>query len=158
MSNVFSITGVNATKAGEVVSGLKVLLADLQVYYTNLRGMHWHILGPQFFVLHEQFEKMYDDVAEKVDEVAERILQLGDSPENRFSELLKVSQVAEVTNLTTQATAIANVMDTLKVLIAQERAVLVAAQEADDEVTVALMGDYLAEQEKLVWMLRAYTA
>ncbi len=158
MSNILSITGVNAAKAGEVVKQLSQLLADLQVYYTNLRGMHWHITGPQFFVLHSEFEKMYDSTAEKVDEVAERLLQLGARPENRFSELLKVSQVAEATDLTTQAAALDNVFATTKTLIAQERAVLAAAQEADDEVTAALMGEYLAGQEKLVWMLSAYNA
>lgn len=157
MTNVISITGVDAAKSVAVVDGLKVLLADFQVYYTNLRGFHWHITGNQFFMLHEQFEKMYDDTAEKVDEVAERILQLGATPENRFSELLKVSQIAEITGVEDGNRAISNIFDTLKTLIAQERVVLGVAQEANDEVTVALMGDYLAEQEKLVWMLAAYT-
>lgn len=157
MTNIISITGIDATKSVAVVDSLKVLLADFQVYYTNLRGFHWHITGNQFFVLHEKFEKMYDDTAEKVDEIAERILQLGATPENRFSELLKVSQVAEITGVEEGNRAIANVFDTLKVLIAQERVVLRAAQEAGDEVTVALIGGYLAEQEKLIWMLAAYT-
>lgn len=31
------------------------------------------------------------------------------------------------------------------------------ASEAGDEATVALMSDYLKEQEKLVWMLVAYS-
>ena len=47
------------------------------------------------------------------------------------------------------------ILDTLKVIIAQERRVLAAAQEAEDEVTVALMDDYLTGQEKNVWMLVA---
>ena len=47
------------------------------------------------------------------------------------------------------------ILDTLKVIIAQERRVLAAAQEAEDEVTVALMDDYLTGQEKNAWMLVA---
>ncbi len=157
MKNILSITGVNAAKSVAVIDNLKVLLADFQVYYTNLRGFHWHITGNQFFMLHEQFEKMYDDTAEKIDEVAERLLQLGSVPENRFSQLLKISEIKEVTGVEDGQKAIANIFDTIEKLIAQERIVIGAAQEANDEVTVALMGGYLAEQEKLVWMLSAYT-
>jgi starvation-inducible DNA-binding protein len=32
------------------------------------------------------------------------------------------------------------------------------ASEAGDEATVALMSDYISEQEKLMWMLTAYNA
>ena len=46
----------------------------------------------------------------------------------------------------------------VKILIAQERAVLAAADEAGDESSNALMSDYLREQEKLVWMLTATLA
>ena len=35
--------------------------------------------------------------------------------------------------------------------------ILSLASEAGDEVTVALLSDYLKEQEKLVWMLCAYS-
>ena len=50
------------------------------------------------------------------------------------------------------------VLDTLKTLIAQEREVLRLAADAGDEVTVALMSDYLKEQEKTVWMLVAFNS
>ena len=39
---------------------------------------------------------MYNDTAEKVDEIAERILMLGGTPENKFSEYLKVAKVKEI--------------------------------------------------------------
>lgn len=158
MSNILDITGVNAAKAGEVISRLNTLLADLQVYYTNLRGLHWHITGRQFFLLHEQFEKMYDSTAEKIDEVAERLLQLGAQPENRFSVLLTQATIKEATGVTSGEVALDLVLDNVKTLIAQERAVLEAAGEANDEVTTGLMGGYLTGQEKLVWMLKAYSA
>lgn len=158
MTNILEITGVNAAKSGEVIKQLNTLLADLQVFYTNLRGLHWHITGRQFFLLHKRFEKMYDDAAEKIDEVAERLLQLGAQPENRFSVLLTQATIKEATAVTQTEAALDLVLDNIKTLIAQERAVLAAAGEADDEVTAGLIGGYLAEQEKLVWMLVAYNA
>ncbi|TMP13181.1 ferritin-like domain-containing protein, partial [Pseudoalteromonas ruthenica] len=41
-------------------------------------------------------------------------------------------------------------------LIGMQREVLAQAGDAQDEGTAALMSDYIKEQEKLVWMLKAY--
>jgi starvation-inducible DNA-binding protein len=38
----------------------------------------------------------------------------------------------------------------------KERVILSIASTANDEGTVALMSDYIVQQEKLVWMLSAY--
>lgn len=150
-------TGLNANNVANVVNALSQLLADLQVHYANLRNLHWNVKGRLFFQLHEQYEKMYDDTAEKVDEVAERILQLDGTPEHRFSAYLSTANVKELEVVRDEKTGLSYVLDTLKALIAEERNVLSAASEAGDEVTVALMSDYLSEQEKSVWMLAAYS-
>jgi len=149
-------TGLNENNVKNVVNALSQLLADLQVHYTNLRNLHWNVKGPRFFQLHEQYEKMYDDTAEKVDEVAERILQLDGTPEHRFSAYLNTANVKELEVVKDEKTGLSYVLDTLKALIAEERNVLSAADEAGDEVTAALMSDYLTAQEKTVWMLAAY--
>ena len=140
-----------------VVDGLAQLLADFQVYYTNLRGMHWDIKGRGFFVLHEKFESMYDDVADKVDELAERILMLGGAPENKFSGYLKIAKVKEVSGITCSDAAVENILETLGYLIGVERELIEVADEAGDVVTADLLTGYLKEQEKLVWMLVAFS-
>jgi DNA-binding ferritin-like protein (oxidative damage protectant) len=150
--------GLNPVGAEKVVASLQQMLADYQVYYTNLRGFHWNIKGKNFFELHAKFEEMYDDAAEKADELAERILMLGGVPVNTFSEYLKVSKIKEVSGVSSGCEALNNIMETLKYMIAEERKVLALASEVEDETTVALMSDYLKEQEKLVWMLVAYSA
>ena len=151
------ITGLNSNNVTNVVSGLSALLASLQVHYTNLRNLHWNVKGKGFFVLHEKYEELYDDVASKVDEVAERMLQLGATPEHRFSVYLKQSQVAETDVMACGKQGMGYVIDVLKLLIAQEREILSSASKAGDEVTVSMMSDYLKEQEKLAWMLAAFT-
>ena len=148
--------GLNEPKVRSVVSSLKRLLADYQIFYSNLRGFHWHIEGPDFFVLHAKFEDLYNNAAEKVDEIAERMLALGGMPESRYSVYVKESGVKEVTGVTKGSEALKNVLDTYGYLIAEERKLLALAAEAEDEGTVALMSDYIREQEKLVWMLCAY--
>lgn len=147
---------LNESGVNNVVSSLHQLLADFQIYYTNLRGFHWNIKGHDFFVLHSQFEKMYDDAAEKVDEIAERILMLGGTPANKFSEYLKVANIKEIDKVSNGDEALKNILETYSHFIGEERKLLAIASQAGDEVTVALMSDYLKEQEKMVWMLTAY--
>ncbi len=153
--NTVNILGLDNQRTQTTLASLQQLLADFQVYYTNLRGLHWNIKGPAFFTLHAQFEKMYDDVAAKVDEIAERILTLGGTPENRFSGYLRQAEIQEVSGVDTADGALRLILETLQTLIARERSILQTAAEANDEGTVALMSDYLREQEKSIWMLNA---
>ena len=146
---------LNEAKVANVVSALNQLLADFQVHYTNLRGMHWDIKGHGFFVLHEKFESMYDDTAEKVDEIAERLLMLGSTPENKFSEYLKVAKVKEVSGISCGSDAVDHILDTYKHLISEERKVIELAEAANDVVTADLLTGYLKEQENMVWMIVA---
>ena len=149
------VLGLNEKKVENIVNELSVLLADLQVFYSNLRGFHWNVKGDKFYQLHEFYEGEYNETAEKVDQVAERLLQLDARPENRFSEYLKVSQLKENGFEPEKFEGLKYILDVYKLIIAQERRVLAAAQEADDEVTVAMIDDYLTGQEKKVWMLVA---
>lgn len=149
-------TKLDAAAAAQTVNGLQQLLADFQVYYTNLRGFHWNVKGKNFFQLHSRFEEMYDDASEKIDEIAERILMLDGVPAHNFSAYLKLSKVKETGVVTDGDEGLKNVLDTLSHLIQSERSILATASEAGDESTVAMMSDYLKEQEKLVWMLTSY--
>ncbi len=151
-----NFTGLNENNVQKVNNALAQLLADFQVHYTNLRNLHWNIKGRRFFILHEKYEELYNNVAEKIDEVAERILQLDGTPEHRFSAYLKQAKVQELDVVKNEDAGLQYVLDTTKTLIAEEREVLAIAAEVGDEVTVSLMSDYLAGQEKLVWMLAAY--
>ena len=148
---------LNEAKVLNIVAGLQQLLADFQVHYTNLRGFHWEIKGRGFFVLHEKFESMYDDAAAKIDEIAERILTLGGTPENKFSEYLKVARVPEVSGVSRSSEAVENVLATYKHFIAEERKLIDLANEANDAVTADLLTGYLKEQEKMIWMLVAFS-
>lgn len=150
------ILGLEPAKVGNVVKGLNQLLADFQVYYMNLRGLHWNVKGKGFFTLHEKYEELYNDAANKVDEIAERILQLDAIPENRFSEYLKVASIKEDGLQQKGSEGIDIVLGTLKNLIQQERNLIKTAEEANDEVTVAIMDEYLQQQEKTVWMLVSF--
>jgi starvation-inducible DNA-binding protein len=149
---------LDSAAAAKVVESLQQLLADYQVFYANLRGFHWNIKGHGFFVLHSKFEDLYNNAAEKVDELAERILMLGGVPKNKYSDYLKVSNIKEVEGVTNGDEALNNILETYSHFIVEERKLLAVASQAGDEATVAVMSDYLKEQEKMVWMLCAYAS
>lgn len=153
-----NFTKLDAKATEKTVKALQQLLADYQVFYTNLRGLHWNIKGKDFFVLHEQYENLYDNAAEKIDEIAERILMLDGVPAHNFSEYLKISKVKESAYITNGDAGLTHVLETYSHFIASEREILALAADAGDESTVAMMSDYIKEQEKMVWMLVAYAS
>ena len=135
---------------------LNDLLSNYQLFYMNLRGFHWNIKGKKFFELHLKFEELYNDALIKVDEIAERVLTLSATPLHSFKKYLETSDIKPAENVTDGEIAIDSILEALKTLLSKERTILSIASEANDEGTVALMSDYIVQQEKLVWMLSAY--
>ena len=148
--------GLDAQATAQLSAGLNDLLADLTVVYMNTRGFHWNIRGKEFFELHAKFEELYTDLQLKIDEVAERVLTLGGYPVHTHEEYLAVSKVHVVKDVTDGVEALKHCVAAFSVILLRERALLHLSGEACDEGTNALMSDYIREQEKLVWMYRAY--
>ncbi len=148
--------GLDQQQSQELAEKLNRLLANYQVFYINARGFHWNISGEKFFELHAKFEELYTDLLEKVDELAERILTLGHTPLHSFTDYLKLSAVKESMNVSEGKQAVQTVVDNFTTILTLQREVLKAAQDAADEGTSALMGDYIRQQEKLVWMYSSY--
>lgn len=156
MSNQISLIGLNQQQSAQIAQQLNQLLAHYQVLYMNTRGYHWNIKGQQFFELHVKFEEIYTDLQTKIDELAERILTLGETPDHSFTRYLELSELKEHVNASNGKECVRGLVDGFGSLLLKQRAILVSAGEAQDEGTAALMGDYIREQEKLIWMLNAY--
>lgn len=148
--------GLDINASQNTAVELNDLLANYQMFYMNLRGFHWNIKGKKFFELHLKFEELYNDALIKVDEIAERVLTLSATPLHTFNAYLDASEIKSAENVTDGEIAINSILESLKILLTKERAILSIAGDANDEGTVALMSDYIVQQEKLVWMLSAY--
>lgn len=148
--------GLNQHKSDEIVKKLNLLLSNYQQFYMNLRGFHWNVKGKAFFELHLKFEELYNDFNLKVDEIAERILALDGTPLHSFTDYQAISTIKEVKNLINGKEMVAVILKDLKALIIEQRVILEEAGANADEGTATLMGDYITQQEKTVWMLRAY--
>lgn len=151
-----TIIGLNKQHADKLVISLNDLLSNFQVYYQSLRGLHWNIKGKSFFILHEKFEEFYTDSQEKIDMIAERILTLGGHPLHTFEDYTKMAKVPVGKNISKDTDAVQLVVNSLAELIKIERIILEESGEANDEGTNSMMSDFIAEQEKTIWMLNSW--
>ena len=148
--------GISAANLKKVCDNLNAVLADGNVLYLKLRKFHWNLKGPDFMQFHRLFEEQYEAIEKAIDEVAERILTLGHVPDHSYSEYLRHAKIKEVVNQGNGKDALKSVMDSLSILLDEEREILQLAADANDEGTNALMSDYIRQQEKLVWMFCSY--
>lgn len=148
--------GLNINKAKGIANDLNVLLANFQLYYQNLRGIHWNIKGKRFFDLHVKFEELYNDANIKVDEIAERILTLGETPLHTFEDYINSTKIPVGKNISNDEKAVRLIVESLTALIKIERSLLVKSGDANDEGTNSMMSDFITEQEKTVWMMKAW--
>ncbi|CAM3936923.1 Dps family protein [Flavobacterium antarcticum] len=151
-----NILGLPVKESAEMVTELNVLLSNFQVYYQNLRGIHWNIRGKRFFELHVKFEELYNDAQLKVDMVAERILTIGGKPLHTFEDYIKHNKLKVGKDISNDEKAVQLIIDSLSDLLKIERSILNKSDDIHDEGTNALMSDFIAEQEKTVWMMRAW--
>ncbi|GAB4163217.1 MAG: Dps family protein [Winogradskyella sp.] len=148
--------GLDTQKTKDLAEKLNQLLANFQLYYQNLRGIHWNIKGRMFFDLHAKFEELYTDANLKVDEIAERILTLGATPLHTFEDYTKAAKVPVGKNISKDEKAVELIVESLTELLKIERRILDASDEANDEGTNSMMSDFITEQEKTVWMMKAW--
>ena len=150
--------GLDTVQSQALAAELNKLLASYQILYMNVRGFHWNIRGNQFFELHLKFEEIYNDLLLKVDALAERILTLDGVPLHSFSDYIKVSAIPEQKGLHDGRACVESLLESFRELLVAQRRILGQAADAGDDGTASILSDYVQQQEKLVWMLRAYLA
>jgi len=148
--------GLEREESKQIAEKLNELLANYHIYYQNLRGFHWNIKGVHFFQLHAKFEELYNNALVQIDALAERILTIGQQPLHTFSDYVRVSTIKEQTNVSDDKSTVSATHENLTVLLNIEREILAMASESGDEGTVALMSEDINENEKTLWMLKAF--
>ena len=148
--------GLEFKKAEVLAAELNILLANFQIYYQNLRGLHWNIRGKRFFDLHIKFEELYNDSQLKIDLIAERVLTLGGTPLHTFEDYIKNNKLFIGRDISNDETAVNLIVNSLTQLLKIERVILKQSDEASDEGTNSMMSDFIKEQEKTIWMMKAW--
>ena len=151
-----NILGLPIKESELLVKELNVLLSNFQVYYQNLRGIHWNIKGKRFFDLHVKFEELYTDAQLKIDMIAERVLTIGGTPLHTFEDYIKNNKLTVGKNISNDEKAVHLIVNSLSDLLKIEREILKQSDEINDEGTNSMMSDFIAEQEKTIWMMKAW--
>jgi starvation-inducible DNA-binding protein len=155
--DTLNILGLPVQETEVIAAELNILLSNFQVYYQNLRGIHWNIRGKRFFQLHVKFEELYNDAQQKIDEVAERVLTLGAKPLHTFEDYIANNRLKVGKDISKDTEAVHLVMESLADLLRIERVILEETARIGDEGTNAMMSGFITEQEKTIWMMKAWS-
>jgi starvation-inducible DNA-binding protein len=121
------------------------------VYYQNLRGIHWY-QGKDFFDLHvKKFEELYTDAQIKIDLIAESSYCWRNTA---FKDYLNKNQLIVGKNISNDEKAIHNCYMSLSFVKIRKNHF--SAISYYDEGTNSMMGDFISEQEKIIWMMQAW--
>ena len=83
---------------------------------------------------------------------------MGGVPLHTFKDYIENSKVPVGKNITKDEDAIRLIVESLSELLVIERAILDASDEASDEGTNSMMSEFITQQEKTVWMMKAWLA
>lgn len=136
---------------------LNEYLANQQVMYIKLHNLHWYVKGRSFFTLHGKLEELYDQTAQVMDEVAERLLALGGSPVASLKKALALTSVKELGDVPISSDETINsLISDVEYWIRDTKEIVKLAEDDDDGATADQFNGYLAEYQKLLWMLKSY--
>lgn len=150
--------GISSANRQQIANGLSHLLADSYTLYLQTHNFHWNVTGPRFRDLHLMFEEHYTELATAVDDIAERIRTLDVAAPGTYKAFAALSQVEEVDGVPSAEEMVDIHTRGHEQVVKTCRQVLKLAAQADDESTVALVGDRMRIHEKTAWMLRALNA
>lgn len=151
-----NILGLPIKETEKNIDLLNTLLANFQIYYQSLRGLHWNIRGKRFFDLHVKFEELYNNAQLRIDGIAERVLTLGGVPLHSFEDYMQRNKLIVGKNISEDEKAVELIIDSLSKLLVIEREILETASSINDEGTTSMMSDLIVEQEKDIWMMKAF--
>jgi starvation-inducible DNA-binding protein len=155
--NATNILGLPVKESEVIAAELNILLSNFQVYYQNLRGIHWNIRGKRFFDLHVKFEELYNDAQLKIDMIAERVLTLGGTPLHTLEDYVANNRLEVGKNISKDTEAVQLIMTSIADLLKIERVILDETDKISDEGTNSMMSDFIKEQEKTMWMMKAWS-
>ncbi|MDF1646080.1 MAG: DNA starvation/stationary phase protection protein [Legionellaceae bacterium] len=139
----------------DLISELKVLLADTYAIYLKTQNYHWHVTGPQFKALHQLFEEHYIELADAVDAVAEQIRIMDHPAPATFKDFERLKTIKDGDSSVSANKMVSELAEDHATLVKDLNRALKLAEDAHDEGAANLLSDRVSAHEKAAWMLRA---
>jgi starvation-inducible DNA-binding protein len=157
-TNVVVDIGISTVDRRAIAEALNALLADTYALYQKTHAFHWNVEGPMFQTLHLMFETQYNELWLATDLIAERIRSLGFPVRATYSELSKLSSIAESAGVPEATEMVRLLVEGHEAAARTARRAFPRAEKAADESTVDVLTQRLQVHEKTAWMLRSLLA
>lgn len=137
----------------DYIKGLEIFLA--QTYGLSLKAQvyHWNAVGSHFLEDHRFYEEQYDNLSEAVDGIAERLRMLGKTVPVTLKSLASANTLGDPLTDYDRRGLLSDLLKDHQALVKEVNALIKAADDKSDEVTVDFLIDRLAFHEKSVWMI-----
>ena len=85
------------------------------------------------------------------------MLTLGGTPLHTFDDYIKNNRLQVGKNISKDTEAVQLIINSLSDLLKIERVILDESGKINDEGTNSIMSDFIQEQEKTIWMMKAWS-
>jgi starvation-inducible DNA-binding protein len=138
-----------------LISQLKLVMADNFVFYFKAHSFHWNVVGSNFPQYHEFLEGIYTNAFTAIDRIAEEIRALGEYAPMSLNSMLSISSISENNSVLSAEQMLRELSnDNQKIL-----GLLLATQRMADAANQVGLANYLQDlfdqHKKLAWMLAA---
>ena len=140
----------------ELVTSMKIVLANTFAMYFKAHGHHWNVEGKDFSQLHDFFSNLYQELFAAADVIAEQIRALDDYAPYNMTELASTTTVKESNIYGVDVSGM--VADLIDANVSVIEALNTAHKLADADGNrglVNLIEERLDIHAKHAWMLRA---
>lgn len=118
---------------------------------------HWNLKGENFIALHELFDKVSTEVDGFADLLAERVVQLGGIAQGTLQAVSATSQLKPYPkDIQRSILHVAALTVAIAALADSERALIEAADEANDAVTADICTEIARGLDMLRWFVEAH--
>jgi starvation-inducible DNA-binding protein len=152
----FTIPGVEAHDAGEIIDLLQERLNALNDLALTLKHIHWNVVGPHFIGVHTMLDPQVDAVRLMVDATAERIATLGGSPTGTPGALVAGRSWDDYSLGRADAIAHMGALDVAYSGIIEAHRHAIEATEESDPVTQDMLIAQAGQLEQFQWFVRAH--
>ena len=140
----------------DVVKGLERAVANAYALTIKTHAYHWNVQGPNFYGLHKMLQEQYEELFPAIDEIAERMRALGSYAPGGLDSFKKLTDLSEPKpGGTDWKDMVADLIASRKAIIEQERSVMDAADEVDDQTTADLMAERIGKHQEAIWMMES---
>ena len=140
----------------ELISSMRVALANTFVMYFKVHQFHWNVEGIEFPQYHEFFQDLYEDVYGAVDPLAENIRKLDAYAPRSLEEMWNHKTIAEETGEVKDIKTILNQIQKANLeVISSLKVAFALAQKQNKQGLCNFIADRIDQHEKHSWMLKA---